>query len=110
VGEIIRCSTTDNPDKVLVELLVSRDELRQLRGEMRDVAIFTDRILTEPSKVSLRGRNDSTHYFLIPRQLRRNLPPHCKVSCQRFGSHGKIFFVYGIDPAWQGRASIVGEL
>lgn len=85
-------------DKVVVEVLLDRDEFRQLRGEMDDICLFSEHVASVPSRVSLRGRNEATKYFLIPRQLRRKLAVHGEVSCQRLESGGKTIFVYVLDP------------
>lgn len=101
----ILCSRRYEQDngKILVEVLLEQDEFRQLRGEFDDVRLFSDRIANVPSKVSLRGRNEVTKYFLIPRQLRKALSISGEVSCQRMESAGKSIFIYVLDPCKQGR-------
>jgi hypothetical protein len=96
----------ENTDKVVVELLVNQEEFRALRGEMNDVYLFSERAANVPSRVSLRGRNEATKYFLIPRQLRKRLALCGGVSCQRLESgDGKSIFVYVLDPAKARRES-----
>ena len=85
-------------EQVLVELLVNNSEIRQLRGEHNDIYVFSERTTNTPSRVSLRGKNDATKYFLIPKQLRKELVINGKVSCQRLQSDGRTIFVYVIDP------------
>ena len=86
-----------------MELLLDQTEFKQLKGEMDDVKLFSDRIDAVPSRVSLRGRNEATKYFLIPRQLRKRMVIHGRVSCQRIqGVDGKEIFVYVVDPASRG--------
>ena len=70
-----------------------------LKGEINDVHVFSERVTDVPSRVSLRGKNEATKYFLIPRQLRKDLAIRGKVSCQRLDREGKSVFVYVIDPA-----------
>lgn len=104
----ILCSRRYGKDsnKVVVELVVDSDEFRQLRGEMDNVYLFSEDVANVPSRVSLRGRNDATKYFLIPRQLRQNLSVRGEVSCQRLESEdGKTIFVYVLDPCKEGRES-----
>jgi len=100
VGSIL-CSRQygNEQDKVVVELLLDKAEYRQLRGELDRVYLFSERVAGTPSRVSLRGRNEATRYFLIPRQLRKRLAVHGCVSCQRIESEdGKSIFVYVLDP------------
>jgi len=99
MGEILCSRRYDRgADKVVVELLLHQEEYRQLRGEMDNIYVFSENVANIPSKVSLRGRNDATKYFLIPRQLRKALTIRGMVSCQRLEHCGKVVFVYVLDP------------
>ena len=102
MGEIVS-SKRHEEDKVVVELLLDHDEYRQLKGEMDDIYVFSDKVARTPSKVSLRGRNEATKYFLIPRKLRKQLAINGEVSCQRLDSDGKSIFIYVLDPIKEGR-------
>lgn len=109
VGNIL-CSRRHAGDKVIVEVLIDQDEFRQLRGELDDVYLFSENVVKTPSKVSLRGRNHATQYFLIPRKLRKDLSIGGEVSCQRLESEdGKSIFVYVLDPYKEGRSSKIAE-
>jgi len=99
MGEILGSRRHDGDTrKVVLEILLSQDELRQLRGEMENVIVIAESAGTTPSRVSLRGRNEATKYFLIPRQLRKQLSIHGSVSCQRLDVSGKSVFVYIVSP------------
>jgi len=99
MGEILCSRRYDrNADKVVVELLLQQEEYRQLKGEMDNVHIFSENVANIPSKLSLRGRNEATKYFLIPRQLRKALSIRGMVSCQRLERGGKAVFIYVLDP------------
>ncbi len=99
MGSIL-CSrrSADDNSKVIVEVLMGHEEYRRLRGEIDDVYLFSDKIASIPSKVSLRGRNEATQYFLIPRQLRKRLSVRGGVNCQMLESDGKSIFIYVLDP------------
>ncbi|MDD9953796.1 MAG: hypothetical protein OXR66_05670 [Candidatus Woesearchaeota archaeon] len=98
MGSILRSKRCEKRNKIVVELLLDKDEFRQLKGEMDDVYVFSERVARVPSRVSMRGRNHRTKYFLIPRQLRRKLAARGGVSCQRIDCDGKSMFVYVLDP------------
>lgn len=98
MGEIL-ASRQHEREKIIVELLVDKDEYRQLRGEVDNVYLFSDRVANVPSRVSLRGRNEATKYFLIPRRLRNRLAVRGLCTCQRIEHDGKSIFVYVLDPA-----------
>ncbi len=102
MASILSTRRADNT-RVIAEVLLSSDEMRQLQGEMNDVRLFTEHVAKIPSRVSLRGKNEATKYFLIPRQLRKNLAVHGKVSCYRLEPEGKSIFIYVLDPATGGR-------
>ena len=99
MGSIL-CSrrSVDDATKVIVEVIMEQDEYRRLRGEIDEVYLFSDKFADIPSKVSLRGRNEATQYFLIPRQLRKRFRVHGGVSCQMLESDGKSIFIYVLDP------------
>ncbi len=102
VGIILSSRRHDaDGDRVVVELLMKNEEMKQLRGEMNDVHLFAERVSHVPSRVSLRGKNEATKYFLIPRQLRKDLAIRGKVSCQRLDNDGRSVFVYVVEPASQ---------
>jgi hypothetical protein len=92
-------------DKIIVEVLMHQEEFRQLRGELDDVYLFSQRVSTVPSKMSLRGRNEATKYFLIPRELRKKIAIFGEVGCQRFDHDGKSIFIYVLDPCKDARRS-----
>ena len=85
--------------KVIVEVLLDQAEYRQLAGEIDNVYLFSEQTARTPSKVNMRGRNEATKYFLIPRQLRKKLAIYGGVSCQRFDFDGRSIFIYVVDPA-----------
>lgn len=111
MGEILCCKRYDaDARKMVVEVLLNKEEFRNLGGEIDEIYVFSDRTARVPSKVSLRGRNAATRYFLIPRQLRRRLAIHGQVSCQRFETdEGKAIFVYVLDQFKRARDKIRPE-
>ncbi|RME53647.1 hypothetical protein D6783_01355 [Candidatus Woesearchaeota archaeon] len=94
---------------MIVEVLLNQDEFRQLKGELNDVYLFSERVAATPSRVSLRGRNEATKYFLIPRQLRKRLAVFGSVSCQRIDAGEKSIFVYVVDPTKHERRGFVAS-
>jgi hypothetical protein len=98
MGAILTSRRHEQTGKVIVEVLLDQTEYRNLAGEIDNVYLFTERAATIPSKVSLRGRNEATKYFLIPRQLRKKLPIQGGISCQRLDCEGRSIFIYVVDP------------
>ncbi len=81
-------------ERVVAEIELTRHEAKELRGEMANVTLFTEERAHVPARISLRGRNEATKYFLIPRQLRKDLNTMGSVSCQRIERPDKDIFVY----------------
>ncbi len=79
---------------ILAEVLLTREEARDLGGEMENVMVFTEERAKTPSRISLRGRNEATKYFLIPKHLRKTLNTRGSVSCQRMKREDKDVFIY----------------
>lgn len=89
-------SSKREQDKVIVETLLSHHELTQLKGELDDVHIFSEKVADSETNIASRGKNEATKYFLIPRHLRKdlNLSGKDPVLCQRINTPEKIIFVY----------------
>lgn len=81
-------------DGVVAEIEMSMEEAKNLQGEMEDIQLFTPQKANTPARTSLRGRNEATKYFLIPKQLRKDLNTMGSVSCQRIQHHDRDIFVY----------------
>ena len=83
--------------KVVFEVLVDYDESVQLKGFMDNVHVFSENVADIKTNISQRGKNEATKYFLIPRELRRNLKFTAKTTCQKIESKTKTIFIYVID-------------
>lgn len=95
MGKIVRQKLKD--DKVIAEIQLSKDEAKELKGEMENITLFSEATATTPTRVSLRGKNEATKYFLIPKTLRRSLNVMGSVSCQRIKREDKDIFVYVVN-------------
>jgi hypothetical protein len=96
MGSILNSKTT-NDGKIIFEVLVDYDESLQLRGHIKNIHLFSEDAIDTDAKISLRGRNAATKYFLIPKELRKDLKLNTKVKCQKIESESKIVFVYVVD-------------
>lgn len=96
MGSILSSRIKDD-GKVVFEVLVEYDEVIQLQGHMDNVHLFSENVINITTNLSQRGKNDATKYFLVPRELRKNLKFSGEVACQRLETKSKIFFVYIID-------------
>ncbi|HLD97268.1 MAG TPA: hypothetical protein VI934_02905 [Candidatus Nanoarchaeia archaeon] len=96
MGSIIS-SRLKEDGKVIFEVLIDADEALQLRGNMSNVHIFSDAVIDIEANLAQRGKNEATKYFLVPKQVRRDMKISGKVRCQKFEARGKTFFIYVIE-------------
>ena len=85
---------TVQEEGILAEIFLTKEETRELGGEMDNITLFTEEKARLPARISLRGKNEATKYFLIPKQLRRTLNLRGSVCCQRIRKDNKDIFVY----------------
>ena len=90
-------SSKRNEKGVIIELQMSNDEAQILNGYMDNIHVIAEEVVKVPSRVSLRGKNEATKYFLIPKLLRKNLLVENQVMCQKIETDNKVVFVYLID-------------
>lgn len=95
MGSII--SSRREANKVVVEASLDHEELVQLKGEIDNVHLFSEKIADLQTNISQRGKNEATKYFLIPRNLRKDLNISEPVSCQRINTPDKAIFVYVVN-------------
>lgn len=96
MGTIISSKMQSN-GKVILELSMDYDEAIQLQGRMDNIHIFSDSAPGIPANISQRGRNESTKYFLIPKQLRAHLNFEKTVKCHKIEAKTKSIFIYTYD-------------
>ena len=95
MGKII--SSRKQKDKVITEIMFDYEEHLQLKGHLDDVHLFTEHVAEVQTNISQRGKNEATKYFLIPRQFRKGFKFNNAISCQRFDTENKVFFIYVVN-------------
>ena len=95
MGRIVKQKLKEND--IVAEIVLTKEEARDLGGEMENITLFTEQKASIPSRISLRGRKEATKYFLIPKALRRSMNTMGSVSCQRLKRQGKDIFVYVVN-------------
>jgi hypothetical protein len=96
MGSILNTKATKD-GKMVFEVLLEYEEALQLKGHISNVHLFSEEVADLPTNISLRGRHEATKYFLIPKQLRKELKFNTKVTCQRIETPTKQIFVYLVD-------------
>lgn len=90
-------SSKREKEKVIVETILDHEELVQLKGEIDDVHLFSERVADVQTNIAKRGKNEATKYFLIPREMRKDLNIIEPVNCQRINTPDKAIFVYVVN-------------
>lgn len=82
---------------IIFEVIMPYEESIQLHGHMDDIHIFSENTTEMKTNISTRGKNGSTKYFLIPKDLRRNIDLNKEINCQKIDLKEKIIFIYSVD-------------
>ncbi|MBU2561197.1 MAG: hypothetical protein KKD17_02785 [Nanoarchaeota archaeon] len=93
----ILSSKVDSNGKVIFEVCIDYEEAIQLSGLLENVHLFSEDVNNIKTTMSQRGKNEATKYFLIPKQLRKDLRFSDEAFCQRIDTKTKVIFIYVID-------------
>lgn len=96
MGTIIGCKATKD-GKLIYEVLMDYEESLQLKGNMKNINLYSEDTAEMRANVSARGKNGATKYFLIPRELRENIKIPKNAKCQKLETKTKTTFIYTID-------------
>lgn len=96
MGKIIG-SRMASDQKVIFEVELDYDEALELRGHTKGVHLFSEESAHIKTNVSGRGKNEATKYFLIPKELRKELPMESDCKCLKVRTNTKTIFVYLMD-------------
>ncbi|MBS3100692.1 hypothetical protein A2641_01005 [Candidatus Nomurabacteria bacterium RIFCSPHIGHO2_01_FULL_37_25] len=96
MGAILSSRIKDD-GKVVFEVSLDYEEATQLKGFMNNIHIFSENVADIKANISQRGKNEATKYFLIPKELRKNMKFNAKTTCQKIETKTKTIFIYVID-------------
>lgn len=96
MGKVLGTKVTKD-GKVIFEVEMAYEESLQLKGNIKNIHLFSEDAAEIKTNLSQRGKNEATKYFLVPRNLRVNLKFNEKVKCQKLETDTKIIFVYVVN-------------
>jgi hypothetical protein len=96
MGSILS-SKVQEDGKVVYEVVIDRDEALQLKGNLDKIHVISEDAADIKSRISLRGKNDATKYFLIPKELREEIKKSKEVMCQKVDTPTKSIYVFYVD-------------
>ena len=95
-GKILRLKTVSE-NKVQVTMFMSWKQFYCLKGCMENMHIFSEDNLEYSSKLVQRGRRESTKYFLLPKEFRKDIYPTSKVNSTKLETSDKHIFIFAVD-------------
>ena len=93
----ILTSRTKEDNKIVFEIQVDYEEALQLKGSINNVHLFSEDVAEVETRLTKRGKDEATYYFLVPKDLRRDLKFNGKVRCQKIDTKTKTIFIYVLD-------------
>jgi hypothetical protein len=93
----ILSSRTKEDGKVIFEVSVDYEEALQLKGNLNNVHLFSEDVAEIKTKMTQRGRNESTTYFLVPKELRRGMKHYQDAKCQKIETKTTSIYLYVIS-------------
>lgn len=96
MGTVISSRATED-GKVVYEVALDSEESLQLKGRMNEVHIFSEANMKIHSRLSKRGKNDATMYFLVPKELRKGIRGNSNATCQIIKTNSKKIFIFSIE-------------
>jgi hypothetical protein len=93
----ILTSRTKEDNKIVFEVLVDYEEALQLKGNLNNIHLFSEDVATVDTHLARRGKNESTYYLLVPKELRKDFQFKGAVKCQKIDTKTRTMFVYVID-------------
>jgi hypothetical protein len=97
MGSIISSKVLLNGN-ILFKIVLSEEEVRNLKNAMRNIHLFSAELCDVESKVIEKGKAGVTKYFLVPICLRTRKKIYPKtVRCHKVETDTKVFFIYILD-------------
>jgi len=76
---------------------VDYDDSLKLKGHVKNIHVFSEDAAELKTNLAQRGTNDTTKYFLIPKELREGLNFDKSVKCQKIETDSRKIFIFVMD-------------
>lgn len=96
MGTILSTRMTKD-DTVIFEVEMDYGDSLKLKGHVKNVYVFSEDAAEIRTNLSQRGTNEATKYFLIPKELRKDLCFNKNVKCQKIETETRNIFVFVTD-------------
>jgi hypothetical protein len=96
MGEIIHTKNLENGE-IIYKILLENEEIANLKGNLKNVHVFSSSLCTEDSQINHRGNKGVTKYFKIPLSLRSRKKLSGQAKYQKIETASKIFYIYTLE-------------
>ena len=96
MGKILQLKNK-NPETVEVTLELSQKEIEKLAGNMDKMHLFSENCLSLETKVVQRGKRESTKYFLMPKEFRKDIKAAGITNCSKIETKKRNIYVFAVD-------------
>ncbi|NQZ85759.1 MAG: hypothetical protein HRU03_08625 [Nanoarchaeales archaeon] len=96
MGKIINILNKSD-DVVHLTIEFDRDYFKNLRGSLNNIHLFCDGIMIYNSKVVSVGKNNSTKYFLIPKEINSEIFAREDIKYSVIEMTNKFYFLFSVD-------------
>ena len=88
---------TKGSDAISVHLCLSKEEYHWLEGNLERMKLFSEFNLVYETRLVQRGKRESSKYFLMPKDLRKNLVINSKVVCNKMDGKHKDYYIFAVE-------------
>ncbi len=96
MGEILNI-VNKSDDKVEVTLSLDREYFKKLKGNLDKIHLFSEDVLDYESKLVSRGKDDSTKYFLIPKEINSEVLARDDINYSVIEESNKYLFIFSVN-------------
>jgi hypothetical protein len=96
MGEILNVKRGKD-EKIIVNLELNKKEYDWLKGNLDYMCIFSEKNLEYETRLVQRGKRESTKYFLLPKEFRKNIYPQNSVKTTRIETKNRYIYLFSIN-------------
>ncbi len=85
-----------NKDKIEIKLELDYEQFQALKGCMENVHIFSEDNLDYHSRLVQRGKKESTMYFLLPKEKRKEVFPTANVDSTIIENDFEFIYIFKV--------------
>ncbi len=83
-------------DKIQIKIEMGYMEFQSLKGCMENIYVFSEDNLDYNSRLVQRGKRESTKYFLLPKEKRKEAIPNPNVRATVLENNSELIYIFKI--------------